>query len=276
PLEYPLRTRHRVAIEVEPRKLPASFTPIQRLGLSAYFIRCEKYREAQQVLEPLIAKDRDNFVALSNLAMAYQRDRADEAIAHLKHALRVWRRWANLTKAQRDLLKEMRWDEERLEQFKTAETYQLKLLELRRKEPPKQPNETLKPDNLFGDPKDPLQFVGESGKFEPGKLAARELKKLPGGNVTEAIRVVQQLVLWQPNDARLLWQLGELYNARGDRVVAHKIFDSLGGFGGINFRPALLREHREALKRDLEETPPAPPKIEAPPGPADAPNDPAA
>src|SRR5262249_23497216 len=62
-------------------------------------------------------------------------------------------------------------------------------------------------DDLFG-----VHYVGESRKFEPGKLAAAERKKLP----TDAVAKVQLLALWFPGDARLLWQLAELASAHGD------------------------------------------------------------
>src|SRR5207245_2013352 len=110
-----------------------------------------------------------------------------------------------------------------------------------------------------------------SGKFEPGKLAPREQAKLPPGGIDEAIRIVQQLLIWQPNDSRLLWQLGELYNAKGDRVTALRILEALGGLGGANFRPAELVSHRIAIKDDLDLNPPAVPVVAPPPDAGDPP-----
>ena len=74
-------------------------------------------------------------------------------------------------------------------------------------------------------PKDekPLRFVGESGAFEPGKIAAAEKAKLPA----DAIEVVEQLLIWMPDDLRLFWLLGELLNAKGDVVSAQSVFKEI-------------------------------------------------
>jgi hypothetical protein len=84
-----------------------------------------------------------------------------------------------------------------------------------------------------------VHFVGESGQYEAGKLAAAEHARLPA----EALAVVQQLVLWLPEDTRLYWLLGELYNADGDIGAAAKIFDDC--IGNVRrFSAADLRAHR--------------------------------
>src|SRR5262249_11089349 len=77
-----------------------------------------------------------------------------------------------------------------------AEEYQLKLVRFRQRT--QRDSQVL--DDLFG-----VRFVGESGKYEPGKLGAVERKKLP----SDAAAVAQQLALWLPADGRLLWQLAE-------------------------------------------------------------------
>src|SRR5262249_51405106 len=77
-----------------------------------------------------------------------------------------------------------------------AEEYHLKLVRLRQR----RPADGQELDDLFG-----IRYVGESGKYEPGKLAAAEQKKLP----SDAAAIVQQLALWLPADGRLLWQLAE-------------------------------------------------------------------
>src|SRR5205085_4989182 len=127
--------------------------------------------------------------------------------------------------------------------------YQLKLINLRDREKlgkaGKADFETV--DALFDDgkkPPSPVRFVGESGKFEPGKLARGEKAKLPGN----AIEIVQQLLVWLPGDDRLYWLLGELYNAQGGPKnirAARMIFDELAGFGGRDVRSAELAEHRK-------------------------------
>ena len=86
-----------------------------------------------------------------------------------------------------------------------------------------------------------VEFVGESGQYEAGRIAAEEQKKLP----PDALAVVQQFVLWLPQDAQLYWLLGELYNAQGDINAARTIFNECVDARG--FRPELLREHRRIV-----------------------------
>jgi hypothetical protein len=91
------------------------------------------------------------------------------------------------------------------------------------------------------DPIFPVTFIGESGKYEAGKIAAEEWKKLPD----DAIAVVQQLLLWLPEDTRLYWLLGELYNAEGNISAAATIFTEC--VDARRFQPELLREHRRIV-----------------------------
>ena len=105
-------------------------------------------------------------------------------------------------------------------------------------------------DALFDDgknPPGPVKFVGASGKFEPGNLAPEEKAKLP----KDAIEIVQQLLVWLPEDARLYWLLGELYNAQGGAKnirTARVIFDELAGYDGLGVRAPELAEHRMTLR----------------------------
>jgi hypothetical protein len=78
-------------------------------------------------------------------------------------------------------------------------------------------------DALFDDgknPPTPVRFVGESGDFEPGKIAKAEKAKLDAVRKFPSdpgpIDIVQQLLIWLPDDQRLFWLLGELYNAAAD------------------------------------------------------------
>jgi hypothetical protein len=91
-------------------------------------------------------------------------------------------------------------------------------------------------DSIF-----PVTFVGDSGQYEAGKLAAEEKKKLP----EDAIAVVQQLLLWLPEDTRLYWLLGELYNADGNISAAATIFTEC--VDARRFQPELLRKHRRVV-----------------------------
>ena len=97
---------------------------------------------------------------------------------------------------------------------------------------------------------------------------------------------MQQLLIWTPGDARLLWQLAELYNAAGKqvigdktidhRVTAHKIYDILTNpFGAYKYRPRELLDNKETLAKDLQSNPPPPEKAadDGAPGARAAPND---
>lgn len=102
-------------------------------------------------------------------------------------------------------------------------------------------------DDLFG-----IKFVGESGAYEAGTLSASEKAKLP----KEAIAIVQRLLYWLPDDARLYWHLGELYNANGDIDAALSVFNEC--LDSRRFDTPKLREHRQVLMAAVAARP-APP-----------------
>jgi tetratricopeptide (TPR) repeat protein len=201
----------------------------ERVNLSAYLIRLRQYDEAAQVLEGVAAQERQNFMLFANLATAHQlAGRLDRALAYLQQVKDLWpSAWPGLTKDQ-------------LDRLRTAEKYHLELVKLRYREsavaPPGRAGAHEKLDDLFGEK---VRFVSENGRYEAGKLAAVEKAKLPA----QALAVVQQLVLWLPDDTRLYWLLGELYNANGDVEAAAKILDEC--IGNIRrFSAADLRAHR--------------------------------
>jgi tetratricopeptide (TPR) repeat protein len=196
----------------------------ERVNCSAYLIRLRKYEDAVQVLEPVAAQERQNFMLFANLATAHQlAGRLDRALGYLQQVKLLWpSAWPG-------------WTVQQLAWFHTAEKYHLELVKQRYRESAGRParrTETL--DDLFH-----VHFIGESGRYEPGKLAAQEQAKLPA----EALAVVQQLVLWLPDDTRLYWQLGEVYNANGDIGAAAKIFDDCVG-NVRRFSAPDLRMHR--------------------------------
>lgn len=117
--------------------------------------------------------------------------------------------------------------------LQNAEKLHLKLVRLRAR----QPRDAADLDDLFG-----IQYVGPSGKFEAGRLAEAQRKRLPD----DAIALVQQLALWLPADGRLLWQLGELAGANGDVAIAAAILD--GCVTEFGMRSDRLREHRRAYR----------------------------
>src|SRR5262249_29644352 len=128
----------------------------------------------------------------------------------------------------------------------------------------KPPPENELPDRLW-----PVNFVNDAGAYEPGKLAAAEKAKLPGGDFAEAIATVQQLVLWFPFDVRLYWLLGELYAAKGDVSSALDIMNECVDSGGYRNRKVLM-QHREAVRNAVKNLPQDPPSGQTPDGPPQA------
>jgi tetratricopeptide (TPR) repeat protein len=218
-------------------RVPAKLTVGERLNLGAALLRLRKAEEAIEVMKPAELQDRGNFLILANLATAYHLTGVEnQAYIAADAALAVWpTQWSKLGKERRLLLAvELGWDEAQYNWYRKAEGYFRKLLQLRMREAQQQPADA--PDDIFR-----VRFVGEAGQYEPGKLAAAEQAKLP----RDALLIVQQLLLWLPNDNRLYWLLGELYNAQGDTDTALAIFNDIVNKSGGS--PA-LRQHRSALQ----------------------------
>jgi tetratricopeptide (TPR) repeat protein len=251
--DNPLRKRYLLLAALGARAAPASLTVEQKIDLSAALVRSGKADDAVNLLAPLARREPKNFLVLSNLATAYQRTGQDSrAIDTLELALAAWPdQMDKVEEPLRTLLQSIGWHDKAFSWYRRAETYQLKLLKLRAREgmakKGKMDFQTV--DALFDDgktPPEPVRFVSEKGKFEPGKLAPQEKAKLPN----DAIELVQQLLIWLPEDDRLYWLLGELYNAEGSPKnirVARMIFDELAGFDGRGVRAPELAEHRKDL-----------------------------
>jgi hypothetical protein len=124
--------------------------------------------------------------------------------------------------------------------WQRAEDYHLKLVTQRLREPAG----TSSLDDLFG-----VRYVGEAGKYEPGRLAAAEKKKLPA----HAVAVAQQLALWLPADPRLLWQLAELAGAFGDVRTAAAMMD--GCVTQFSLDAPELRRHRQLMRAAADQLP---------------------
>jgi hypothetical protein len=218
-------------LEVEKRILirrrtrPSSLTVEELAGLTHDLMRLGRTDEALNILQP-IARDRSRtgFLVLAHLAEAHRaRSEWDEAYDQEYSAVRDYpfpKSFPQLSKEQLD------W-------YRRVESeYYLPLL-LHRKAGARQKRlavqETLDP--LFPSAKHgqpapmgegtAVQFLAEDGKYEAGTIAAAEKAKLP----PDAIAIVQQLLLWDPSDNRLLWQLAELYNAEGNLGPAKDLFD---------------------------------------------------
>ena len=119
-----------------------------------------------------------------------------------------------------------------------AEELHLKLVGLRAR----QPADSAELDDLFG-----VRYVGPSGKYEPGRLATEQRKKLPA----EAAALTQTLALTLPSDGRLLWQLGELAAINGDVAIGAAILD--GCVTEFGMRSPELRARRQVLRAAADE-----------------------
>jgi len=108
-----------------------------------------------------------------------------------------------------------------------------------------------------------VRFAPAAGPAAPPP----DLAKLP----PDAVAVVQQLLLWAPDDGRLLWLLGEVYAATGRLREADKVIDQCTWGRNMTNRTQLMA-HRQAVRaavaalppeRDdemLPDDPPAPPE----------------
>lgn len=72
----------------------------------------------------------------------------------------------------------------------------------------------------------------------------------------DAIAIVQQLLLWAPDDNRLVWLLAELYTQAGPLRVAERLFDSLASQDRQQSNRFIMMEHRAAVKARVKELPP--------------------
>lgn len=182
----PLRDDYRAAAErLEKLAKSRALTADEAADLGAIYVRLGRPDGAVGVLVPAARKHPEHFHLAANLGTAFQLS-------------------GDLDRAGEYLTEAVRLAPAKQKSF---EEYQLKLVQMRAKEK----KGTTSLDDLFG--------VIYSGK--PGTMDEAERKKLPAN----AVAIVQQLALWLPADARLLWQLGELANAHGDVGTAAAILE---------------------------------------------------
>jgi tetratricopeptide (TPR) repeat protein len=241
--------------ELQARLRTGAITVEERVNLAAYLVRLRQYEEAVQVLTPAAAQERRNFMVFANLATAHQlAGRLDRAVLYLQQAKDLLpQEWPGLTKEQ------LGW-------YRQAEKYHLALVKARLRETGTRTKAPESLDALFGGDQGAVHFVGESGQYEAGKLAAAQRAKLP----KDALAAVQQLVLWLPDDTRLYWLLGELYNAEGDVAAAAKVFEDC--VWSRRFDAAALREHRKVVQAAKPKAEPLVLEAEAPKSAEDSPS----
>jgi tetratricopeptide (TPR) repeat protein len=250
--DNPLRMRYAMIADLSPRLAPSSWPAARKISLGGYLIRRGKHSEADEFLRPLSIREPKNFLALANLATANQLARHERALDYFEQAISAWPpAWTDVGKEMNTSLEQIGWNEETFLWYREAETYHLKLVKQRLRQ-------ALGRGKGAGDPDTLDNLFGVDFKYEGDKLADKEKAKLPAN----ALAVVQQLLIWLPDDPRLYWLLGELYHARGtpeDVNTARRILNELGGFNG-RFPVGGVRKRLHALGP----APPLPPNMPAP------------
>jgi len=230
------------------KKGVANLSAEELAGLTTDLIRLNRIGEALNILQPL-ARDprRGGFLANAHLACAHAATGVGwrDAFYQQQNALRDYdfpTSFAKLTKQQLAWLKRVERD------FylpflasRADESRGKRSRDLREEVDPLFPHSPKKTES-------PVRFVGDDGEYVAGSIAADERKKLP----PDALAIVQQMVFWHPQDARLYWLLGELHNADGDIETAMKILDHCSFNMGYS-NPVLIR-HRQILQQAIAES----------------------
>ncbi|HMP60682.1 MAG TPA: tetratricopeptide repeat protein, partial [Gemmatales bacterium] len=172
-------------------------SPDDLANLGAYLIRVRKtetrlpdYQEAVVVLEAAYRAHPRHFAILANLGTVYQLNgMLDAAERLLEQAVGVAPpEWARF------------------------EAFQLRLVQARLHEPRRTGPIGL--DLLFNrSRREPPVFLDPESPWRVGRLSERDRLLFPNGSPVEAMQIVQQLLLWLPDDGRLLWMYAEMLNA---------------------------------------------------------------
>jgi hypothetical protein len=219
-------------------KARQSLTPAETAGLAADLFRT---RQADAALNLLTPRTRDRVPDFRILA----------TLAHL-YAVRG--DWVEAIRLHDSALLDAEFPndlpgttpEQRKWLHRAEQEYYRKWLRIRQQEV----SARLPPESEDVLPLFSAKFVNESGVYEPGKLAPAERAKLP----PDAVAIVQQLILWNPDDPRMHWLLGELYAANGRLREAEKILDDCTWDRQYTNRRVLM-EHRAAVKRSVAALP---------------------
>ena len=217
-----------------------------QVALAVDYIRIGKAADAVNLLEGRTRDRVPDYVALVTLAHAHAA-RGEWSDAIRVHGLATFDAEppARLPGANAD---QTRWLV-KLERDYYAHWLRLRHQETLLREPPEVQNVyTLFPAKSDAPS---LKFVNEAGQYEPGQLAAAEKAKLP----PDALTIVQQLLLWSPDDTRMLWLLAEIYAANGQLREADQIFDQCTWGRGYTNRKILMA-HRTTTREAVAKLPP--------------------
>jgi tetratricopeptide (TPR) repeat protein len=228
--------RPRLLARINERKARPAASPGDAASRAADFLRAGNFAEALNLLAPLSRSRTPDFRVLANLAHAHAtRGEWDDAVRWHQSAMLDAEFPTDLpgtTPEQRGWLR-------RVERDYYAQWLQIHRQRAASKLAPEQ-------EGIF--PLFPVKFVNDSGKYEPGRLAANEKAKLP----PDAVAIVQQLLLWAPWDTGLYWLLAELYASEGKVQPADAIFFQCANSRQYSNRPELM-EHRRVVSQLAEQ-----------------------
>lgn len=211
----PIRDRYLQAAEkLEKAATARKLTADEKADLGALYVRLGQCEKAVSLLRAAQGEHPNHFAIAANLGTA-------------------WQMHGDLTQAAAALDQAVRLAPGKLQR---AEEYHRKLVRLRQKSAGKGGL-----DDLFE-----VRYIGDSGKFEAGKIAAIQQKKLPA----DAPALVQQLGLWLPADGLLLWQMAEIAGALGDVRTAAAMADGCVTEYGLG--DAELRARRHGFRAAAE------------------------
>jgi len=200
-------------------------TVADKLNYSAVLIRRGKAYEATHILQPLSREEPKHFLVWAHLATAsflsHDANFKENSLIYMDDALNLWpkEKMEQLDPAMQQFLKSSQLkDDYNLEKYRKIEEYFKRLMRHRIKEERLAKQKKPLPDSVDPifldedskeDPKPAVKFLNEQGEFEVGRIAKAEKAKLP----RDAVEIVEQLLIWMPADQRLLWLLGETFNA---------------------------------------------------------------
>ncbi len=194
--------------------------PLELADLGALLLRLGQLDAAIDILRPAAAQYPHDFALQANLGSAWHMaGNWADAAEHLRQAVKL---------APAEL--------------KSLESLHLKLVLFRLRQT--SPNDL---DSLFD-----VKFKTKDGQHRLGRVTQEEREKLP----KDMVSITQRLALSFPNDAKLLWQLGEQSALFGDLASASMLFDLC--VGEYAMADTNLRKSRQAILAALEGISPIP------------------
>jgi hypothetical protein len=281
-----LRTAYLAQVKLLERlRKEGILSTLDSVNLAGAYIRLGNRREALNVL---LAADQGHFLVQANLAGAYQSDNKwRQALFHQKKALALWPEvYAGLGGAKLGFSRlceqyNLRLIEERLSEppqstprldsifpgvrfFSPGDRNVAAVKEKGRAKDRQKVHHYFRGERgakntvTFGGSSylaEPdgvivrgMRFVAADGKYHAGQIDPEMADLLP----REAIGIVVQLALWQPQDLRLCWLLGELLNATGDVEGAYRLLGPAEAGAARSWGGDERSKHRAVLEHALK------------------------